>query len=175
MSAVVDRKTTINESRNTMQEDIDNNRRNVMKGLGAAALGGLALSAASGSAAAAVETQPSDLKITRAPYVDTSNIDNKPSYNLAFGFKIKDENAPFNQYTAYGFFKLYSWGGYTREIPIGPIVLSNAAHKTVVERLSLKNFPERWYRATATLLVVDNNTGEIAYLGQDLESFKLEK
>jgi hypothetical protein len=157
------------------QDTPDVDRRNVMKGLGAAALGGLALAATSGGAAASVGTKPADLKIQWAPFVDTSNIDNKPSYNLAFGFKLKDESASYDQYTAYGFFKLYSWGGYEREIPVGPIVLDSPASKQIIERLSLRDFPERWYRATATLLVVDNDSGEIAYLGQDLETFKFEK
>jgi hypothetical protein len=151
-----------------MKEDIDFDRRDVMKGIGVAALGGLALS---GTASA---SKPSDLKIQWAPFVDTSNIDNKPSYKLAFGFKIKDENAPFVPYVGYGIFKLFHWSG-DETITVGPIVLDDPASKQVVERLSLRDKREGWYRATATLMVFNPETLDLEYAETALENFKFEK
>jgi hypothetical protein len=158
-----------------MTENTEFDRRTVMKGLGAAALGGLALSASAGSAAAASGSMPGDLKIVTPPYVSDNNIDNKPSYNLNFGARFKDENAPYSRYTAYGFFKLFNWKGVAEEA-FGPFVLSGPSVKTINESFSMRDLREGWYRGVFTLLIIDSeNGGEIAYVDTAYNNFRFEK
>lgn len=158
-----------------MNGRIDFDRRDVMKGLGVAALGGLALSGSAGSAAAASGTMPSDLTIVTPPYVSTNNIDNKPSYNLNFGARFKDENAPYGRYVAYGFFKLFNWKGVAEEA-FGPFLLNGPSVKTLNESYSLRNLQNGWYRGVFTLLVVDlENDGAIAYVDTAYKNFQFQK
>jgi hypothetical protein len=151
-----------------MEEDSPLNRRTVVKGIGAAALLGTGLAGTASTAAAT----PGDLKIQSGPYVDKSNIDNAPKYFLTYGAKLKDESAPYGEYTAYGVFKLHNWQDSVEELEIvGPIELGSPASETVNNDVVLRGKPNRWYRATFTLLVTDS-AGEVAFGDTAITNFK---
>lgn len=151
-----------------MKDNTNLNRRTVVKGIGATALLGAGLA---GTASASAST-PSDLKILSGPFVDKSNIDNAPKYFLTYGARLKDETAPYSEYTAYGVFKLHNWQDSVEELEIvGPFELSNPAVKTINNDISLRGKPNRWYRATFTLLVVDSD-GQVAFGDTAITNFK---
>jgi hypothetical protein len=149
-----------------MEPNTNLDRRTVMKGIGATALLGAGL-----AGTASASSTPSDLKIL-SHFVSDNNVDNNPSYRVDYGARLKDESAPYSEYTVYGVAKLHNWQGSVEEIKIeGPFELSNPAVKTITGRIGMRGKPNRWYRATFTLLVIDSS-GQVAFGDTVIENFK---
>jgi hypothetical protein len=153
-----------------MEEESHISRRTVVKGIGAAALVGAGLA---GSASTAVASTPSDLKIERV-YASDEFANRNPQYRVNYGADLKDETAPYSEYTAYGVAKLHNWQDSVEEIDlVGPVVLDSPAGKDIRGRFNMRGKPNRWYRATFTLIVTDSS-GQVAFGDTAITNFKYE-